>query len=159
MCPISDKYIHFHEVHGGSAENETNVANKLAHSTLNIGNILSRIELLPSWTDAWSMRPVPVQPRSPAARPRDRRADDIEGICYDLWLKTKPKTIWKQSWYDKWSIWYRLFNSFDKNGFRRVGFYSQIKKFIPYIYTPVADANLTRFPLTFGTCKKRLCLV
>ena len=68
----------------------------------------------------------------------------------------KPKTIWnKQSWYDKWSIWYRLFNSFDKNGFRRVGIYSQFKNFIPYTYTPIADAKFAQISFNFRNMQEK----
>ena len=43
MCPISDKCVYFHRVHGRSAEKETKGANKQAHSILNIGDLLARI--------------------------------------------------------------------------------------------------------------------
>ena len=61
----------------------------------------------------------------------------------------------KQSWYDKWSIWNRLFNSFDKNGFRRVGIYIQFENFIPYIYTPIADAELAQISFNFRNMQEK----
>ena len=61
MCPISDKRIYFHGVHGKSAEKETNSANKQAHSILNIGNLLARIGFIhatasQNWATTGQMR-------------------------------------------------------------------------------------------------------